>query len=83
MEDKKNSFTTQTWFVVLMFFFIWTTPVGLYYMHKNKMFSKVIRQIITSLTVGTLLVIIANFFLGELEVPKFESKTPVIEKTEN
>ncbi|MGL4254031.1 MAG: hypothetical protein ACRCU6_07415 [Fusobacteriaceae bacterium] len=83
MDNKKNTFTAQPWFVLLMFFFIWTAPLGLYFMWKHTMFTKVIRQIITSLTIGTILVLLANFFFGELEVPEIKTNAPVIEKTKN
>lgn len=83
MDNKKFNFTAQPWFVVLMFFFVWTIPVGLYFMWKHKMFSKMIRQIITSFTLATILMVIANYFFGHLQVPESKANIPVIEKVEN
>lgn len=80
--DNKKKFTEQSWFVILMFFLVWTIPVGLYFMWKNKMFSKMVRQVITSFTLSTILIIIANFFFGHLEVPESKVNVPVIEKVE-
>lgn len=45
MQENKQSVTQKTWFIILFLIVFW--PVGLFFMWKNKKFSKVVRIIIT------------------------------------
>lgn len=65
--NDKIPFTAQPWFVFIMF--IVFSPAGLYLMWKYKLYNKALRQIITSLCIGTFLLLIANLIWGDLEVP--------------
>lgn len=81
-REEKLPFTAQPWVIFLMFIFF--SPLGLYYMWKHRLYSKAIRQIITSLSLSTLLLLAANMIWGDLEVPQpKESQIERIETPKN